>query len=781
MGRNRFLGGLLETKKANPKDAPLRSAGSALANGSQPLGVAGPWDMQAGVTKGLERVAHVYRCCDAIAQTQARLPINQRKVDYRTGGDRATGKIVDDQDIWNLLNFRANSYETAWAFRYRLSMVLLLSRRGAFIEMVPGTNGKVAELHLMSPGMVEPIPDPVKFVSGYSIQRADYKVEIVEPERVLWIKVKPHPMDPYSQLTPLMAAGVSVDTDFLARQFNRNFMMNDGRPGMLVTIQGQVNPQDAEEIKSRFNGGYAQAGKTSVIEADGLDVADLAASPRDMQWAEMLAMTKEDIMLAFGVPESVMGNASGRTFDNADAERENFYIDTMQTHCEPIAHGLDPLTGDTTDDNVIAYDFSGVDVLQRAASRRREEFRTEFSAGLITIDEYREASNREAFNVVGSRVLFTSAGLAIAKNPEDQAGIMEYRQIGADPGAGLQGADAAESGALSGVRRGLEEGNRQRANTQQATAIRQRALSLVKAAAGLPELETKKEKKRKPKVAGHVVRGNEGTVNTLRIDAHPYLAMRHKMEGMIEGALGIWDQRQESVVAERLTHGKFRKGTRHWEGIERKDGIELKALDPQYPVQNPDQWANEIADGMSKFLRDAMLREAKNAIQNMQADGARGVPEPAELPDLLDGVYARTLDIVRDSAKNQTIRITKAIEQMDADGATIKQMERKVRQMTGTRTPWRKSLAINVTTTAVEAARSAVYELAGSDYVKTWHTEEDERVRATHRAADGQERKASELFRVGSVKMMHPCAPNAPISEVANCRCWAEYEFVGEA
>lgn len=366
MGRNRFLGGLLETKKANPKDAPLRSAGPALANGTMPLGVAGPWDVQQGITKGLERVAHVYRCCDAIAQTQARLPMVSRKIEYRTGGDRNSGgKIVDDRDLWNLLNFRSNSYEAAFAFRYRLSIVLLLSRRGAFIEMVPGTQGKPAEIHLMSPGMVEPIPDPVKFVSGYSIQRADYKVDIVEPERVLWIKSKPHPSDPYSQLTPLMAAGVSVDTDFLARQFNRNFLMNDGRPGMLVTIQGEINKEDAQEIKARFNGGYAQAGKTSVIEADGLDVADLAASPRDMQWQEMLKISKEDILLAFGVPESVMGNASGRTFDNADAERENFYIDTVQPHCESIAHGLDPLTGDTTDDVVVAYDFSGVDVLQR--------------------------------------------------------------------------------------------------------------------------------------------------------------------------------------------------------------------------------------------------------------------------------------------------------------------------------------------------------------------------------------------------------------------------------
>lgn len=778
MGRNRFLGGLLETKKANPKEAISRSGGMALSNGDMPLGIAGPWDMQQAVTKGLERVAHVYRCVDAIAQTQARLPLVMRKMNIKNGTSRQEGDVVDDQDIWNLLNFRANTYESAFQFRYRLSTVLLLSRRGAFIEMVPGSAGKPAELHLMSPGMVEPIPDAQTFVKGYSIQRSDYKVDVVDPDNVMWIKIKPHPMDPYSQLTPLMAAGVSVETDFLARQFNRNFMANDGRPGMLVTIQGEINREDAEEIKARFNGGYAQAGKTSVIEADGLDVADLASSPRDMQWESMLALSKQDIQLAFGVPESVMGNASGRTFDNADAERENFYIDTMQTHCEPIAHGLDKLTGDTNDDTVIAYDFSGVDVLQRIAARKREEFRTEFGQGLITIDEYREASNREPFDVVGSRVLYTSAGLAIAKNPQDQAGIMEYQAVGGGPGEGLQAADAAEAGSLKGVRKGIAEGDRQRGNTQGATAIRQRALGMSKSltgGGGIPALETKARRK-----VVTSLRTEPETVNQLRLDAHPYLAMRHKMEGMIEGSLMAWDYRQENVVAERLNGTKFRKGTRHWDTKDGTELLEQKLIDPAYPV-NAQQWTNELVDTMSTFLRKAMIREAKNAIGTMRADGAMNVPDVADLPDLLDGVYARTLDIVRDSAANQSNRLVKAIEQIDATGGTVKDMERKVRQMTGQRAPWRKALAINVTTTAVEAARSAVYELAGGDYVKTWHTEEDERVRATHKAADGQEQKASKPFKVGAVKMMHPAAPNAPIAETANCRCWVMYSFVGES
>ncbi|WNM67043.1 portal protein [Gordonia Phage Schomber] len=875
MAGGRFLPGLFETKAtASAGDAPARAAGAALQTAGMPLGATvGQWDIQQGVTRGLERVSIVFRCVDAIATTQSRIPINIVKAAPGIV-DLSKGEVVDDADLWKLLNRKTNKYETAQQLRYRLSATLLLSRRGAFLEVVQGTQGKPAELHLLMPGSVQPIPDPKKFVSGYQITRGDAVIETLPPERVIWIKVKPHPIDPYSQLTPLMAAGISVDTDSLARIFNRNFLANDGRPGMLITIQGRLNQEDAAEIKSRFSGGVHMAGRTSVIEADGLEAADLAASPRDLQWHELLNLSKEDIQLAFGVPESVMGNASGRTFDNADAERENYYIDTVQPHCEAIATGLDPITGETDDDTMVAFDFSGVDVLQRIAARKREEHRAEVAAGLKTIDEYRESAGLEAFNVVGSRVLFHTSGLAIAKSPDDQAGIMQYRQVGTDPGEGLQAAAASESGALKGVRKGIREADRQRGNTEAANSIRQRALRLVKSfdvneletKAGLPELETKdraerqkerddRKRTRRKRTAAHPLSTTTSTSGPA-IKTHPYLGLRYKMEGFIEGQLTQWDTRQENVVAERLTHVKFRKDTRHWESKEGEtkklpksqkckyckdeatkaviwaegrayvpvcdahvqkaktslrekngdmgevDGVrdlqdmrdkqEKKALDPSYAV-NTEQWAEDLVSGMGSFVRKAMEREARRAAQELKDMGIGELTEinfdskadPLEamlgrkgISNALDPIYQDVMDIVRKAAENQSNRLQKAIKEMDDSGASIKEIERKVRQMTGTRAPWRKNLSVNVTTTAVEAARGAIFQkMPGKFIEKTWVSQHDHRTRPTHAKADGQTKLGNQFFRVGSAKMLFPCQPGAPIEEVANCRCYATYSI----
>lgn len=893
----RFLGGIFETKaKANPAEAPIRAGGRALATAGMPLGDAGSWDMEKAVRDGYERVGMAFRCVDAIAQTQSRLPMALAKVDARRA--RQDFEILQDDGIWRLLNFRANNYETSAQFRYRLSATLLLSRRGAFVEMVPGQGGEIESLHLLAPGQVKPIPDPKTFVSGYQIMRGDSVIDEIEPERVMWIKIKPHPMDPYQQMTPLVAAGIALETDFLARMFNRNFLMNDGRPGMLISVRGQLSEGDAEELKARYSGGYSQAGQTSVIEADGIDVADMAVNPRDMQWAEMIQGNKLEIQMAFGVPESVLGNASGRTFDNADAERENFYTDTMLPHCDPIAQGMDKITGDENDDQVIVFDYSQVDVLQRMAARKREEKRNEFDKGLITVDEYREAASLPPFNVAGTRVLYGKTNvIGIGANPADQQEAATIPLIGG-AGAPVDPSQSAQEGALAGAMQGVAAGARAAQNTQAATAVRARALEMftkhgidIEEQKALPEgKKTKKRRQRRNQTTGMDGQSsptrphnNNGGITRNRTHRpkqglaykdgysldHPYMGLRYKMEGFIEGQLTQWDSRQEEVVAERLNHVKMRKGTRHWieekklpaqqkckycheqatkriiwaegrayvpvcdshlakgkEDLKAKNGAlgevdhvsdikadpnvfevkdigpdqvlrfvpeesKAKRLNPKYAADDG-EWVSEIVKSIGDFLRKTMIREARNAALNMKNDKVDKYTEldlsgrtplntlyggASKVDEAMDPLYSATLEIVRKAAQNQIGKLQKKIAEMDENGATIKQIETEVRKSIGQRAPWRKDLAIAVTTAAVEGARNMVYEQAPEIYVKQWNSSHDARVRPTHVKADNQQREPQKPFTVGGAKLMFPCDPSGPPQEVINCRCYTTQEL----
>ena len=61
---------------------------------------------------------------------------------------------------------------------------------------------------------------------------------------------------------------------------------------------------------------------------------------------------------------------------------------------------------------------------------------------------------------------------------------------------------------------------------------------------------------------------------------------------------------------------------------------------------------------------------------------------------------------------------------------------------------------------------------------KTWVTQHDPKVRATHRPVDGVTIPISEFFQVGGARMLYPRdvinGANFP-EEIAGCRCWIKY------
>ena len=777
-----FLRGLIEEKKA-----PLNPIPRAVSNTRSGLATAIPnmqiWDIDQALFQGYERVIWVYRCVDAIASNSSYIPLIVRK--YRD----KDGQVIDDPHLYALFNRRPNRYETAQQFRYRVASQLLLSRRGVFIEVVKNRAGRPAELHLLPPGMTRPVPDPKEYVSGYIVQTQQQGTVELEPDQVIWIKAKPHPTDVYAQMTPLVAAGMAIDTDWLARLYNRNFLANDGRPGMLIAVQGQLMPEDAEEIRRRFSGGPTAAGQTTVIEADGISATDMSASPRDIQYLEAVRGSKEDILLAFGVPESVLGNASGRTFDNADAEAEVFWTATMQPFMDSIATGFDVLTDNGLEDDLyVAFDYSTIDVLQRQTRIKHEKALNEFQSGLITIDEYMRITGKEGFDVPGTRVLWIPQGnVPVGKNDEDTKAAAALMPVGM-----AQPANPEEE-AFRGATMGTELGQRRFQNELQARALRlagRKNLPLdqtnQQSPIDQPDLTSELPETKETKSLDV---DDDATVIEFKAFRHPYESARTAVEAEVGGVLNAWSKRQERSVIERLGGVKARKHTRHWDGE-----AGTKALDAIYVV-NPEQWAEDLVSDLSDLLRAIGEKEAMKAARQLQKAGvidrliADGMGFPNERTALdrilggrglmrqaaLDGPVQAVEEMIRVSAMRQSQKVIDRITELDAQGASLDDIKKEVRKMIGSRSSWKRGLSVASATSIMEGARNEIYAKGGRHVQRTWRTMRDERVRPTHRRANGQKRVGENPFRVGGWPLKYPGDLTAPIEETANCRCWVEF------
>lgn len=708
------------------------------------------WDIERAYREGLQKVVWVSRCIDVIAGNQARLPIILRK-DNKPDGEIWTRK----HRLLDIFNTKANQGENAFAFRYRLSSQLLMSTRGAFVEKVFGRNGDVVALNLLPPQFTSPIPDPRKFVAGYQVDLPSGEKYIIPPERVVWIR-KPHPLDPYLSLTPMESAGIAIEIENLSRVYNRNFLLNDGRPGGLLVVRGDMSDDDISELKSRFRGNISMSGATTVIASqDGADYVDTGASPRDAAYVEMRQITKEEILASFGVPESVIGNASGRTFSNAAEELRVFWMETMLPHLEPLARALDEL-----DDNFyIDFDTSSVPILIISKQERQRYVMEEFGNGLISANEYREATGRKKLESEIADQLLSNPNLVPIANTEkpfsieDQTPIAEGGAVPGGPGApGAPGAMPAEGqmpqepGQEVGA---LQTGGEIPPGEQQPAGV-----------VGAPEaaIEPVPEGQLSVSLAQIQTKILNQAISDADLKAEQ---SADRWAEIFQASLDRLFERQQRVIMEKALGAKARRSMR--------DGT----LDAN-SIFDLDVWNKQLADDIRPLIKSTMADAAQMLADEL---GQSGTLSQDEFDAIVEAQIERVKK-VNESTKEEVASAIVVVAALDGDEEEKSSMLKAamIAIFANLLTKRARLISEHESQTAFNAGTFLATKAAGLPK-KKWLTRRDVRVREEHKFLHGKSVPIGAGFAADGSVLRFPGDPLAPPHLTINCRCRLRYEL----
>lgn len=463
------LGSALETKGL---PARVRSSSVQYTVSGTPYST--NWSTNRAVREGFQANPWIFRACEVIAYTSLR-----RKIILREG-DPEHGKLIemraDPTRALFVLNRRANPWESAKMLRYRLVVQFLLSSKGVYLEISKSNAGRISMITLLDPDLVEVIPSENNPISAFQIRttgdtggRVD-ELPPFDPENdeqtnsVLWIR-SPHPTVLTQGMSPMEAAGLSVDLDRYARLFNRDYMQSNGRPGGILGVRGSADPSTVTSIQDRFNN-QSRPGQVTAIQADALFYQDLSSTPRDMQWSEVMDRMRKEASIVFGVPESMMGDASGRTFDNADAEYSIYLEHRFAPLIGMIDDQLDMLTGGASDDVYLLHDLSDVWVLKRHRRAEEDRWAADLDRGAITFNDYREFRGLTPIDAPWARVHWLPPGKAAGWQQQagDAAEAAAAPMLGqaqaADPAAEAQA--GAEMGSQLGAYNAATEANANR-------------------------------------------------------------------------------------------------------------------------------------------------------------------------------------------------------------------------------------------------------------------------------------------------------------------------------
>lgn len=689
------------------------------------------WDIERAYREGMQKVTWVYRCIDAIAGNQARLPVILRD------DNSPEGKIItksSSSEVLTLLNSKANIGENSFIFRYRLSSQLLMSTRGAFIEKIRGRNGSLIGIHLLPPQHTAPIPDPRNFVAGFEVTLPGGGTKIMRPDDVIWIR-RPHPLDPYRSLTPMESAGVAIEIENLAKLYNRNFLLNDGRPGGLLVVRSEIDDDDKEELRSRFRGNLNRAGAVSVISSeDGVDFVDTGASPRDAAYTEMRNITKEEILSAFGVPETAIGNAAGRTFSNAGEELRVFWMETMLPHLHTLGRALDELD----EKYYIDFDTSTVPILVLYKQERERYLMNEFQGGLISGNEYRTGTGRKKvkselmdsllanpnLTPIGNTEKAMETGAAQPGQPVDMAGVPGAPTPAPPPG--IAAAQAAAAG--------------------QGEAI----------PAEVPQEEPVPAQEASD-------RANQMEFKTEFVDTKAQDEWDTKAEESVERWTEILDrslerlfERQQRVVLEKVSGAKARRS------------LEAGNLDVS-AIFDMDVWNKQMSDDIKPVVA-AIMREASEDVSSQTGQQAQPTQEE------IDAYVEEQMQRMKQSNQTTQEEISAAVltalamrGEGDDSHALLKSAIIAIFLYLLSRR--KRMIAQHEAMSAHNAGVWYAANSLGGKVRKTWVTESDERVRAEHRLLDGKTVGINDGFMAKDYILRFPGDPLAPPHLTINCRC----------
>lgn len=692
------------------------------------------WQGDQAIRLGYLANVIAYRCIQIIADSLAGVPFAAGLVPPKRPGLPAESN--PQARLAQLLGDGhggpAPKLSAAVLWRWTVAQRLATGRNAWEIETTePGGKGEVVALWPLVSASTSAIPSDSgsEWFSLFKYGRPDQPVRL-QPAQVHY-GWTPHPTDFRQPLSPLQSARYDLSIALAADRYSLSFMQNNAVPAHVVAVEEFPDAEDFEAFKRQWQAEYRgpdSAGKTHFVEVDpdsdrplseSIFVQTLGVSAKDARLIEQHQASLSRVAMALGVPWSKL-DASGRTYENADAEERTFWQQTMVPLCQTLAGEVNMDLAPRLGAEVGWFDLSGVDAL-----RARPPVDASGAAVLVAGGIASVAEARAWFGLHGD-----PPEMEVPDNPEnvEVPDAEDDVERGADRGCRGAAGEARRPRPAEGPQAGAEgvpaqvearatvdqEARRTRLWSGQVKVVLKEQRAWWRAFRDI-FAEQRDSTLLRLRNADGVPTSRAKRLTEGRADAHDFFdtsywtaRTRSRMEGLLESTIEAAFVRLSDQL-----------------GV----SFDLEAEFAQEFIQNR---ANQLTANVTQTTYDAIT-----------AALAEGVGEGEGIPDLAARIEAVFNDM-------------RGPGSFDANSG--------VRSVAIART--------EVTSAFGASTRAAITGLP-ADVVAAvqWIATPGGRTRESHATADGQIVAVSEPFIVGGHSMLYPGDPAGPADEVINCRC----------
>lgn len=316
-----------------------------------------------------------------LTETVAAMPIQCFTKDAETN----VKSIKTDYDLWRLINYRPNRYQTRTEFIEQV-MLNLVAWGNSYVVIERSSRRIISLLPLPASQMeVDLLSNGDKV---YKYTTADGSIKIYAESSIWHIKLFGNGI---IGMSPLGYAsntiGAAID------QSNRmgELSANGGKTNGVLTVDQALKPDQKEAIKKSFAG--LQSGNQAelfVLEA-GFNYQQTSLSPTDMQLLESRRFSIEDIARFYGVPSVLINDTASGTTWGSGIEQINmgFYKLNLKPYLERIESSIKRHLMPSGDWDKIDIEFNFDSLLRADKSTRLDAQAKAVNAGLLKPNEGR--------------------------------------------------------------------------------------------------------------------------------------------------------------------------------------------------------------------------------------------------------------------------------------------------------------------------------------------------------------------------------------------------------
>jgi len=678
---------------------------------------------------------YVFACVKKIAQKTASIDFALFNI-KNTSGDKEEIFVSEALDLL----YRPNPFQTKTEFFEKYMINKLLTGESFVLKVrANGPGSEVVELWNLRPDYMRILIDKndPRLIKGYEFNRADGRT-VFDPEDIIH-DAYPSPIDDFGGIAPLQPARVRVDTEQFASEYQANFFKNNARPDFILETPGKVSSDQKEEIRESWDKrhkGKQNSGKGAILEG-GLKYQQVSISQREMDYIESMKFTRDDILVAYGVPKPIVAITDDVNLANAKTAMEIFLAETIEPEIKRLCEKLNEhlVYQEYGLNFYIDYDRS---FLPENEKERAEIDEIEIRSGVRLINEAREDRGLEPM-VGGWSLYMPLAQVVVGGLPQNGKKQLARRST-------------KQKTTFRGHTRAYKFLEKKEEVEEQ---LYQELFKTMKETGQLKGIKFTTPKKK----SSHAHKESTGTVMK-------YIKAENR-EKYAEVVLKGIDAKGKRFQPELEKYAEGQKARVLKELGQRIEAITQFKLDGSKALQGAFDTPKEnklLAEISFPFIEEFMRSAGEEAVDAVN---------PAETFDVSEALMKQMKERAKIMAKevNHTTveKLASAIAAGLAEGEGIALITERVNQIYSEYPTYRAEMIARTEATAANnIGFQEGYKQSGVANAKEWISTGDGRTRDSHLDLDGEVVGIEEEFSNG---LQYPGDPNGSPEEVINCRC----------